>query len=33
MAERDRLQSALPAMVRHLVIVLGDQLDAQSSAL
>ena len=33
MAERARLQSVLPAMVRHLVIVLGDQLDAQSSAL
>jgi deoxyribodipyrimidine photolyase-related protein len=33
MAERARLQSALPAKVRHVVIVLGDQLDAQSSAL
>ena len=27
------MQSALPAKVRHLVIVLGDQLDAESSAL
>jgi deoxyribodipyrimidine photolyase-related protein len=33
MAERAPLQPALPAKVRHLVIVLGDQLDAQSSAL
>jgi deoxyribodipyrimidine photolyase-related protein len=33
MAERARLQSALPAKVRHVVIVLGDQLDAHSSAL
>lgn len=33
MAERAPLQMPLPAKVRHLVIVLGDQLDAQSSAL
>ena len=33
MAERAPLQPPLPAKVRHLVIVLGDQLDAQSSAL
>ena len=33
MAEPVRGQPALPAQVRHLVIVLGDQLDAQSSAL
>lgn len=33
MAEPVLLQSALPAKVRHLVIVLGDQLDEQSSAL
>ena len=33
MAERAPLQTPLPAKVRHLVIVLGDQLDAQSSAL
>ena len=33
MAERAHLQTPLPAKVRHLVIVLGDQLDAQSSAL
>ncbi len=33
MAERARLESAFPAKVRNLVIVLGDQLDAQSSAL
>jgi deoxyribodipyrimidine photolyase-related protein len=32
MAEQAPLQPALPAKVRHLVIVLGDQLDAQSSA-
>jgi deoxyribodipyrimidine photolyase-related protein len=33
MAERTPLQPNLPAKVRHLVIVLGDQLDVQSSAL
>lgn len=33
MAERAPLQTPLPAKVRHLVVVLGDQLDAQSSAL
>ncbi|MCP5281048.1 MAG: cryptochrome/photolyase family protein [Rhodoferax sp.] len=33
MAEFSHLKSALPARVRHLVIVLGDQLDMQSSAL
>ena len=33
MAESLSRQSALPAKVRHLVIVLGDQLDLQSSAL
>jgi len=33
MAETDFLRAALPAKVRHLVIVLGDQLDEQSSAL
>jgi deoxyribodipyrimidine photolyase-related protein len=33
MAEPVPLQSALPAKVRHLVIVLGDQLDKESSAL
>ena len=32
MVERAPLQQALPDKVRHLVIVLGDQLDAQSSA-
>ena len=33
MAEPIKLSSVLPAKVRHLVIVLGDQLDLQSSAL
>jgi deoxyribodipyrimidine photolyase-related protein len=33
MAEQAPLRPALPAKVRHLVIVLGDQLDAESSAL
>ena len=33
MAEPARLQPVLPAKVRNLVIVLGDQLDAQSCAL
>jgi deoxyribodipyrimidine photolyase-related protein len=33
MAESLSPPSALPAKVRHLVIVLGDQLDLQSSAL
>ena len=33
MAELIKLSSVLPAKVRHLVIVLGDQLDLQSSAL
>ena len=33
MAETLRLISALPGKVRHLVVVLGDQLDLQSSAL
>jgi len=33
MAEQKPLQPALPAKVRHVVIVLGDQLDDQSSAL
>ncbi len=33
MADSAPMPSALPAKVRHLVIVLGDQLDAQSSAL
>jgi deoxyribodipyrimidine photolyase-related protein len=33
MAETPLLRSALPAKVRHLVLVLGDQLDLQSSAL
>jgi deoxyribodipyrimidine photolyase-related protein len=33
MAETLRLRSALPGKVRHLVVILGDQLDLQSSAL
>ena len=33
MVERTGLHTALPATVRNLVIVLGDQLDAESSAL
>lgn len=33
MAETASVRAALPAKVRHLVIVLGDQLDEQSSAL